>query len=147
MPLPVARYREFRPCAALRPYIRALFTFTLQPDTSRRPDRAVRDASFGPGESFWSSLFADGHVSIVFSFGDGYCIEGLWDNRVPGHVIGPVSCARPSAPGRYLFQIGADIRAAHARTFTGISAHELQDRVSPPGRLGFTRPHTRIPAL
>jgi hypothetical protein len=73
----VARYREFAPCKVLRPYIRALFTFTIRPDGLAKQDRISREVNFRDGEPFWSSLFADGHVSIVFSFGNGYGVDGL----------------------------------------------------------------------
>src|SRR5689334_10363239 len=103
----VAIYREFVPCKALRPYIRALFTFTTRPNALPQWSRICREVIFREGEPFWSSLFADGHVSVVFSFGNGYGVEGLWDGSRPGHVIGPISGARGSSPASDLIQLGA----------------------------------------
>ena len=128
---PVASYREFVPSAALRPYVRALFTFSLRPQTLQQRYRLARELIFREGEPFWSSLFADGHVSMVFSFGDGYGVRDLWDGSTPGHVIGPMTGVRCSYPGNDLFQIGAYFHAASSSCFTGVPARELQDRILP----------------
>lgn len=127
----MASYREFIPCEALRPYVRAFFTFSLRQNTLRRRDRLTREVTFQFGEPYWSNLFADGHVSIVFSFGDGYGVSDLWEGKSPGHVIGPMSGARRSSTGTDLVQMGAYFRAAHSSFFTGVSPREFQDRIVP----------------
>ncbi|MGA2715676.1 MAG: AraC family transcriptional regulator [Bryobacteraceae bacterium] len=137
-----ASYREFIPCEALRPYVRALFTFSMRPDALPQRDRLACEVTFRDGEPFWSSLFADGHVSIVFSFGDGYGVHDLWDGRTPGHVIGPMSAARCSSPGSDLVQIGVYCHAAHSSFFTGVPAREFQDRIIPLGDLWGPRCRT-----
>ena len=81
MPLDAARYREFAPCEALRDYVRAFFTFAVPPENAPL-DRAMarrltREVAFCAGQPFWSRLFADGRVSMVFSFGSGYRVDGL----------------------------------------------------------------------
>jgi AraC-like DNA-binding protein len=127
----MASYREYAPCEALRPYVRALFTFSLRQIALRRRDRLVREVTFQFGEPYWSNLFADGHLSIVFSFGEGYGVSDLWEGRTPGHVIGPMSGARRSCTGNDLVQMGAYFRAAHSSFFTGVSPREFQDRIVP----------------
>src|SRR5690242_20639762 len=100
-----ALYREFEPCAALRPYIRAFFTYTssLKKGTDRGSVHGLlREIRFPAGEPSWSDLFADGHVSLVFSFGSGYRVNGLWEPapaRPSGHVVGAMSAARATSPG------------------------------------------------
>ena len=127
----MASYREFVPCDALRPYVRSLFTFSLRQIPLRQRDRLTREVTFQSGEPFWSNLFADGHVSIVFSFGDGYGVSDLWEGSTPGHVIGPMSGARRSSTGNDLVQMGAYFRAAHSSFFTGVSPREFQDKIVP----------------
>ena len=73
----MASYREFVPCEALRPYVRAFFAFSLRRSTLRQRHRLIREVTFQFGEPYWSNLFADGHVSIVFSFGEGYGVSDL----------------------------------------------------------------------
>jgi len=127
----MAGYREFLPCDALRPYVRALFTFSLRQNALRQRDRLTREVTFQFGEPYWSNLFADGHVSIVFSFGAGYGVSDLWEGRTPGHVIGPMSGARRSSTGNDLVQMGAYFRATHSSFFTGVSPREFQDKIVP----------------
>ena len=127
----MASYREYAPCEALRPCVRALFTFSLRQIALRRRDRLTREVTFQFGEPYWSNLFADGHLSIVFSFGKGYGVSDLWEGRTPGHVIGPMSGARRSTTGNDVVQMGAYFRAAHSSFFTGVSPREFQDRIVP----------------
>lgn len=126
-----ARYREFAPCAALQPYIRAFFTYTTA--AANDPARGItREIRFAAGTPSWSNLFADGHVSVVFAFGTGYRVDGLWEPgpaRPHGHVIGAMSTVRATSPGESLVQVGAYFRAAEARRFTGVPACELTNRI------------------
>jgi AraC-like DNA-binding protein len=128
----IARYREFEPCGALRQYVSAFFTFTA-PDAENQGHRdAVRQKLFREGEPPCSPLFADGHVSIVFSFGSAYRVDGLWSPKPAGprgHVIGGMSVARPASYGERVVQVGAVVRAAQARALTGVPACELTDRI------------------
>lgn len=130
----VARYREFAPCEALRPYVRALFHFTIEPARAREPSSrgSIRETLFHQGQPFWSRLFADGHVSLVFSIGAGYGIEGLWHPRSDdpcGHVIGPMAAAHSASHGDRLIQTGAYLLPAGPSRLTGVPPSELADRV------------------
>jgi AraC-like DNA-binding protein len=125
-----ARYREFAPRPALRGYVKALFSFTVGRDELPADRPAIRDIVFREGEPFWSTLFADGHVSIVVNSGDGYKIDGLWEPRVARpHAIGPMSRYRTTAYGVRMTQVGAWLRPGLARVLTGVQADELTDRV------------------
>jgi AraC-like DNA-binding protein len=128
----IARYREFEPCGALRQYVSAFFTFAA-PDEENQGHRGVaRQKLFQDGEPLCSPLFADGHVSIVFSFGPAYRVDGLWSPKPAGpngHVIGGMSVARPASYGERVVQVGAVVRAAQARALTGVPACELTDRI------------------
>ena len=130
----VACYREFAPCAALRAHVRAFFTCAVPPRDAAPSSslRITREVLFREGDPFWSTLFADGHVSIVFNFGAGYRVDGLWNpDRPRGHVIGPITTARATWYGENLVQIGAYFRAARAQTFTRVPVCELTDRIVP----------------
>jgi hypothetical protein len=62
---------------------------------------------FHDNELAWSATFADSRVSLVFSFGDGYRVEGLWDpgsNSARGHIIGALSEAHAARRGPALVQ-------------------------------------------
>lgn len=131
----VARYREFEPCEALHPHVRAFFTFAAPPDdmpeiNSAPYRRHIREVICREGDPFWSGLFADGHVSIVFYFGSGYRVDRLWvPNNSRGfgsHVIGAMTAVRTTSPGNSLLQIGAYLRAGKARLFTGFPRANLR---------------------
>jgi AraC-like DNA-binding protein len=129
----IARYCEYAPCEALREHVSAFFSFTMPPGNGPARRLITREVLFQPGDPFWSALFADGHVSMVFSFGAGYRVEGLWDPRPAGfrgHLIGPISAVRATSAGKHLVQAGAYFRAGQARLFTGMfPADELSDRI------------------
>lgn len=127
-----ARYREFDPCPALRDHVRCFFTFVVpaERDLVRRPVR--RELSYGGPGSYTTPLFADSQVSISFSFGSGYRVEGLWtDSNRCGHVIGAISSAHPAAHGDRIVEVGAYFRSAQAKCFFGTPASELTDRITP----------------
>ena len=126
------RYREFAPCAELRPHIRAFFTFTAPAEEAPALRTVTLQTHFRDGELLCSPLFADGHVSIVFSFGPAYRVDGLWSpgpSGPGGHVIGAMSVARPASHGERIVQIGAYVHAAQARLLLGVPACELTDRI------------------
>ncbi len=140
MTQPIARYREFDPCPPLRDYVRCFFTFTApaEADTAGEPRRAIRRERLlnGAPGSYTTPLFADSHVSISFSFGSGYRLDGLWrqaEQRYCGHVIGPMSAAHPAAHGDRIIQVGAYFRLTRAKCFfaTAAAAHELTDSIVP----------------
>jgi AraC-like DNA-binding protein len=87
---------------------------------------------FRKGEPFSSALFADGHTSIVFSFGPAYHVDPLWRPGACGpyaHVIGAMTAAHPASHGRSIVQAGAFFRGSQARCFLGVRASELTDRI------------------
>jgi AraC-like DNA-binding protein len=131
---PIARYREFDPCPPLRDYVRCFFTFTMpaEADEPRRPIR--RELLHRAPGSYTTPLFADSQVSISFSFGAGYRVDGLWgqaEAKHCGHVIGPMSAAHPAAHGERIVEIGAYFRPVRARCFLETPARELTDRILP----------------
>lgn len=126
------RYREFAPCEELQRYIRAFFTFTAPAEEAHASRAVTRQTHFRDGELLCSPLFADGHVSIVFSFGPAYRVDGLWSpgpSGPGGHVIGTMSVARPASHGERIVQIGAYVHAAQTRLIMGVPACELTDRI------------------
>lgn len=124
-----ACYREFAPHPALHEHVRAFFTFSVPSAPVGRVRSAVREVWFREARHAASPLFADGHASIVFSFGSGYRIEGLWPGGASGHAIGAMSQARVTSLGEVLIQVGAYLRAARIRETTSVAACELTDRI------------------
>src|SRR5262249_1238000 len=127
-----ALYREFEPCDALRRYVRAYFTFTAPAVEDSIARSMTRQTVFAGGELLCTPLFADGHLSIVFSFGPEYRVDGLWSPGPygpRGHVIGAMTTARPAFHGERVVQVGAYLRAAAARLFTSVPAGELTDQI------------------
>lgn len=114
--------------------MRSFFTFTV-PARVDVPRRAVRrERLFRTDESYTTPLFADSHVSLSFSFGSGYRVDGLWtqaEERNSGHVIGPMSAAHPAAHGDQVVEVGVYFRAVQANRFLPASAFELTDRILP----------------
>lgn len=128
-----ARYREFAPCPALRAFVSRLFCFSVPAAEDEPGPALLREIRFGPGDCFSSPLFADGHASVVFTFGTGYRVHGLWEPRPrgpSGHLIGPMTVARPASVGTKIRQVGAYFRPARVGAFTGVPAPELADRVT-----------------
>jgi len=131
---PAARYREFDPCLPLRDYVRCFFTFAVpaERDEPRRPVK--RELLYTAPGSYTTPLFADSQVSISFSFGAGYRVDGLWgsgESRHCGHVIGAMSSAHPAAHGERVVEVGAYLRPAQAKRFMRTPACELTDRILP----------------
>lgn len=131
---PIAQYREFDPCPALRNYVRRFFTFTVPPGNDE-PRRAVRcERLFDTPGAYTTPLFADSHLSLSFSFGSGYRVDGLWrqsEEKHCGHVIGPMSGAHQAAHGERVVEVGAYFHSMQARTFFATAAHELANRILP----------------
>lgn len=125
-----ARYREYQPCPPLRPYVRALFTFAQDLANEIAPSGANREIVIAPGESSWSAMFADSGVSVVFCFGEGYRIDGLWNpGRPSAHVIGPTTVFHNSFPGARLLQVGAYLLPEGASFLLGVPGREIADRI------------------
>lgn len=114
----------------MRQHVRALFSFTVGWEDLPADRPATRDILFREGEPFWSSLFADGHVSIVANSGDGYKVDCLWEPAAAGpHVIGAMTRHHATDYGRALRQAGAYLLPGQARALLGVPAGELTDRI------------------
>ncbi len=124
-----AAYREFPPCSSLSPYVRAYFTYSVPArplGNSRKPSRHILFPECPPCTS---PLFADGNVSIVFSFGESYRVEGLWAGGHSGHVIGAITSARLATHGDAVVQVGTYLRTGRSSALTHVPASELTDRI------------------
>ncbi len=125
-----ARYREYQPCPVLRPYVKALFTFAQDLSDDAAPTGVNREIVTAAGQSSWSAMFADAGVSIVFCFGEGYRIDGLWQPRqASAHVIGSMTAFHSSFPGQRLRQVGAYLFPEYASFFLGVPGREIAERV------------------
>lgn len=126
----VACYREFAPIPALREHVRAFFSFA----PAGRTASAVREVVFGENDAFCSPLFADGDVSLVFSF-DRVChADGRWRPNPAGPsgiVIGPMNFVGPSSDGNRPEMVGVYFRPGCAGRFIKIAASEVADRIVP----------------
>ncbi len=132
MPPPVACYREFAPCEALRRHVRAFFSFTPPSDANPAHRAVTREVFFGENDSFCSPLFADAHTSIVFRLGRVCRVDGLWQSCPTGPhgiVIGARTAVGPGPVGELDEIVGVYFRAAQESPFTGAPAAELTDRI------------------
>jgi AraC-like DNA-binding protein len=112
---PAAYYREFAPSGALRGHVRAFFSCTASAECDPAGRLITRQ---DPVHAFCPTVFADGHVSIVFAVG-----------REHGEAIGPMTAARDASPGPGEEMVGVYFRAAQAQRFTGVPTDELTERV------------------
>jgi AraC-like DNA-binding protein len=135
---PVAWYREFAPGPALREHVRAFFCVASEPAASalRRP--VLREIVAGEGDPFSSPLFADGNVSLVFSFGRTFGADHRWRDDPGGRqacAIGSMNAVgEPSSDDRPEM-LGVYFRGGRPAAFLGVPASELTDRVVPAGDL------------
>jgi AraC-like DNA-binding protein len=132
-PSPIAVYRELAPCAALAPYVYAFFTFA--PAAARAPtSRAVlREAVFGPEDSFCSPMLADGAVSLVLSAGRTCDLGDGWRSHpagAAGRVIGPMTTVGETDVRDCAEGVGVYFRPARASAFLGMPIAELADRIA-----------------
>src|SRR5260370_20124644 len=99
----VACYREFAPCRPLQEHVRAFFSFAapLQSDRTHRP--VTLEVRFRARGSFRSPMFADGHISMVFSF-ERVCHAGgcLYPSplETDRKLLAPISQGGPAAHPR-----------------------------------------------
>jgi AraC-like DNA-binding protein len=135
MSLAPACYREFAPCGELRDYVTEFFTFSVPGElvgTHGARRAMTREIRVGGSGRLGSPLLADGHQSIVFSFGPAYCVQGLWspgESGPSGHVIGAMSAARTASHGERIIQVGAYVRPAQARALLCVPPTELTDQI------------------
>jgi AraC-like DNA-binding protein len=127
----VVHYREFAPCEALREHVRAFFSFAppVEHPPGGRP--LLREVRLHEGDPFCPRSFADGHVSLVFSFELAWARGGHW-RRAPsaprGDVIGPIRAAGAASLHQQPEAVGVFLRAGRACAITGAPTAELADR-------------------
>jgi AraC-like DNA-binding protein len=91
--------------------------------------REIRFAERGP---FGTPAFADGHVSLSFSFEKACACGGHWRRALSaprGDAIGPMSAAGVTSPDQISEAVGVFLRAGRAHVLSGAPAAELADRV------------------
>jgi AraC-like DNA-binding protein len=129
---PAAHYREFAPCDALREHVRAYFSFA--PPLERVPGARplIRELCFGEGDLLGAPALADGHVSLAFSFEQGWTSDGHWRPALSaprGDVIGPMSAAGATSLDLIPEAMGVFLRAGRVCALIGVPPAELADRV------------------
>ena len=90
---PLAWYREFLPCEALRADVYAFFSFVPGTALASASRSVLREVAFHK-TIVCAPQFADGHASIRFEVGQTCDIEGHWradSTAFGGTVIGPMS--------------------------------------------------------
>lgn len=127
---PIAWYREFAPCDALRADVYAFFSFV--PGSIAPPlDRPVlREIAF-EDPLFCAPQFADGHVSFSFELGQTCDVDGRWnvDSQAQhGTVIGPLREVGRTRGFDLPATIGVFLRPARAAPFLRVAISELTDR-------------------
>jgi AraC-like DNA-binding protein len=126
---PVAWYREFLPCEALRADVYALFSFV--PGTaSTSPSRPLlREVAFRDA-IVCAPQFADGQVSIRFELGLTCDAGGHWradSNALGGTVIGPMTGVGRTGALDLSETVGAYFRPGRASHFFHIPVSDLTD--------------------
>jgi AraC-like DNA-binding protein len=126
---PVAWYREFAPCEALRADVYALFSFVpgavlASPSRPLRREIALREGMV------CAPQFADGQVSIRFELGQACDAKGRWradSTALGGTVIGPMSGVGRTDGLDLSETVGAYFRPGRAFRFFDIPALDLAD--------------------
>jgi len=126
---PIAWYREFVPCDALRADVYAMFSFV--PGSSSPPaHRSTRCEIPFRDPTFCSPQFADGHVSMLFELGHTCGVDGRWRSDVPprGSVTGPMSEVGRTSGSDRPDMIGVYFRPGRAAAFLSAAMPDLTDR-------------------
>ena len=125
----IAWYREFAPCEALRPHVRALFSFGPDPVPPQR--LLQREVGFSDLTSC-SPQFADGHASMLFELGRTCTLDGRWQSDARacgGTVTGPKTTVGRIAAGDLPEMLGILFRpSASAASLLGVPLPALTDR-------------------
>jgi AraC-like DNA-binding protein len=128
---PIACYREFAPCDALRSHVSSFFSFVPGAADRAAHRRLIREIAFADGDSFSSPLFADGHVSLTLNL-DRVCLaDGRWLHGVApvATVIGAMSVVGPERPAGRAEMVGAYFRPGRAAPFLGAPSRVVTDRI------------------
>lgn len=107
-------YREYRPCAALQPFVQCYWS------------REATAAGAGPA---LNRVLPDGCIDIVFNFGDEWSSAGERerDGHRGGAVVGTMTAPLLVRPGRREEFIGVRFRPGRAPAFLGIPAAKFTD--------------------
>jgi AraC-like DNA-binding protein len=132
VPPPVAWYREFAPCDALRDDVYAFFSFVPEsrPPVSVRP--LLREIAFHDA-SFCSPQLADGHVTLLFELGRTCDGTGRWslDPDAPrGTFIGPMSRVGRTVGTDRPEMLGVYFRPGRAAPFLRLPVADLIDTMA-----------------
>jgi AraC-like DNA-binding protein len=128
---PIAYYREFAPCDALRAHVLSFFSFVPGANERAAHRRLIREIAFRDGDSFSSPLFADGHVSLTMNL-DRVCLaDGRWQHGVVpiATVIGAMSVVGPARPAGRAEMVGAYFRPGRAAPFLGVPSSIVTDQI------------------
>src|SRR5262245_51509161 len=128
----IARYREFAPSDALRPHVRAIFSFV--PDClAAPPERSLRREIVFSDLRSCSPQFADGHASMLFEIGRTCTLDGHWQmdsSALGGTVTGPKTVVGRIAAGDLPQMLGILFRPSEAvASLVGVPLRELANRV------------------
>jgi AraC-like DNA-binding protein len=143
---PVALYREFLPCEALRRHVYAIFSFAPAHDSTPPHRPLLREVAFEDA-TFCSPQFADGHASMVFELGRMCGSDGRWTADsigLRGTVGGPMSGVGRTEGTDRPEMVGIYFRAAGVAPFLRIPMSDLTDRTVAVEDLWGT-PGSRIP--
>lgn len=105
-------YREYRPCAALQPFVQCYWS------------REATAAGAGPA---LNRVLPDGCMDIVFNFGDAWSGAGERDGHRGGAVVGTMTAPLLVRPGRREEFVGVRFRPGRAPALLGIPAREFTD--------------------
>jgi AraC-like DNA-binding protein len=129
---PVAWYREFAPCEALRADVYTVFSFVPGP-TPPPPHRTLlREIAFRCA-TFCSPQFADGHVSVVFELGRMCDAAGRWctdSSGLRGTVIGPMTAVGRTEGDDRPEMVGVYFRPARVGPFLRAAISDLTDKTA-----------------
>jgi len=127
---PLAWYREFVPCPALRADVYAIFSFVPGPSVPPR-DRSLRCEIPFRDPTFCSPQFADADVSMLFELGHTCGVDGCWRTEGSGprgSVTGPMSGVGRTKGSERPDMIGVYFRSGGAAAFLHVAMSELTDR-------------------
>ena len=127
---PVAVYREFLPCEALRAHVYAIFSFAPALHSTQPHRPLLREVAFQDA-TFCSPQFADGHASMVFELGRTCGSDGRWaadSIGLRGTVSGPMSGVGRTEGSDRPEMIGIYFRPAGVAPFLRIPMSDLTDR-------------------
>lgn len=129
VPIPVAWYREFAPCDALRADVYAFFSFVPGPRTPLTVRPLLREVAFHEA-TFCSPQLADGHVTLLFELGRTCDGSGRWSldaAALRGTFAGPMSRVGRTSGTDRPEMLGVYFRPGGAAPFLRVPIADLTD--------------------